>query len=95
VKTRDPLATELVYGTLIEKGADAQAFQQEILDLRRADRFDWQLQIVKDRYTFGIGDTISVFYPRFGFDNGANFIVKRIRRDQTSNYDTVMLYGPQ
>lgn len=95
VKERDPLAMELEMITLVEDQSDAEALGQQILDLRQDGRFDWACAVTRGSVTARMGDTITIVYPRYGLDAGADFIIKRFRRDQSSPYDTMTLYGPK
>lgn len=96
VKTRDPLSTELEFNSLLDSEADATTFASQILDLRKVNgRNDWSLTIRKGAINPDIGDTITIVYPRFGLNAGRNFIVKRMKRSQSSLYDEFTLFGPQ
>ena len=96
VQIRDPLATKLEFNTLLESEADANAFGDMILSMYKvAGRNDWSLLVKKGVLTPQMGDTITVIYPRFGFDVGRNFIVKRIKTSQSSLFDEFTLFGPQ
>jgi hypothetical protein len=97
VKTRHPQAIELTYNTLLKEEADAQAFGDYVLGLMSEDNFNWTLRLKRRGYdrAFTVGDTIRVVYPRFGLENGGDFIVKRIRVDTGQPFMDVSLYGPQ
>ena len=95
VQTKHPLAVELEYNTFISDETDAQDFGDQILALRKEDRSTWSLYVNRQNYQLEIGDTITLVYPRFGLSNGANFIVKRIRRDSNLLYDELTLFGPE
>ena len=95
IQTKHPLAVEMEYNTLISSAADAQAFGDSLLALRKLDRDTWSLYINKQNYDFDVGVTITLVYPRFGLQAGGNFIVKRIKRDSGLLYDELTLFGPQ
>lgn len=95
VKTKYPLSSELEYNTLISSETDAQNFGLYVLGLRKLDRNSWQCLLAERDYDFDVGDTITLFYPRFGFDAGKNFIVKRLKRSANSLFHELSLYGPQ
>jgi hypothetical protein len=96
VQTRDPLATELEFSTLLESQQAANAFGDEVLYLRKFHgRNDWVLNIKKGAINPEIGDTIVVTYPRFGLQSGKSFIVKRMKRSQAGLFDEFTLYGPK
>ena len=96
VKSRHPNSTELNYFTYLTEEADAEAFGDYVLELLKHDRFNWTLRIKRRGLdqTFTLGDTIRIFYPRFGLENGGDFIVKRIRLDTAQLFMDVSLYGP-
>lgn len=93
-KSRNPLAVELTMDTLFQNSGAADSLAFEILALRKSGA-DWAMNVVRGQLLVEIGDTITVVYPRFGLSAGKNFIVKRIRRDASNQYDQFMLYGPQ
>lgn len=96
VKTRHPLAVELDYNTLLRSDTDASAFGAIVLGLRKLDRWTWACYINKANYPgLEIGQTITLVYPRFGFDNGKNFIIKRLKTDSNALYDELTLFGPE
>lgn len=96
VKIRDPLATELEFNSLLESEADANALGDYILALRKVNgRNNWNLAVKAGALDVEIGDTITVVYPRFGLQDGKNFIVKRIKKAQASLFDEFTLFGPQ
>jgi hypothetical protein len=96
VLARDALATELDYKTLFLNSADAVAFQADALALRPLGRADWILSVRTDQLpTTELGDCITVTHPRYGLSGGRNFIVKAIKRDLSSLYTQLTLYGPQ
>ncbi len=95
VLTRHPLAVELDYNTLFRTEADATTFGNEILALRKLDRWTWACYVRKEAYVFQIGQTITLTYPRFDLDLGKNFIVKRVKIDSNALYDELTLFGPQ
>lgn len=96
VQTREPLATKLEFGTLLASESDAVAFADFILAMYKVPgRNDWTLNVRAGAINPAIGDTITVKYPRFGFDEGKNFIVKRFLRSQASLFDEFTLFGPQ
>jgi hypothetical protein len=96
VQTRHPLAIELEYNTLLQNITDANTFGATVLGLRKLDRWTWACFVAKANYApFDIGSTITIKYPRFGFNSGANFIVKRVRTDSGALFDELTLFGPQ
>ncbi len=96
VKTRHPLALELTYNTLIKNEADAISFGNDILNLRKLDRWNWVCLVADEYYpNLIIGKTITITYPRFGLQNGKNFIIKRVKTNFDSPYAELGLFGPQ
>jgi hypothetical protein len=95
VKTKDPLAVELEFTSLLNSESDAVAFGEYILDLRRVGRYDWTLQVAKNSISSEIGDTITLTYDRFGLQAGKNFIVKGVKKSQAALFDEYTLFGPQ
>ena len=96
IKTKHPLAVELVYDTLFRSDADAVTFGTYVLGLRKLDRWTWACFINKANYPgLEIGQTITIFYPRFGFNLGKNFIIKHIKVDSNALYDELVLFGPE
>jgi hypothetical protein len=96
ILARHPLATEMEYNTLFSNEADAVTFGTAVLGLRKLDRWTWSCFVNKENYpNLEIGQTIRVMYPRFGFDAGANFIIKRIKTDANSQLDELNLFGPK
>ena len=95
VQVRHPLAVELEYNTLFSSSSDALTFASQILALRKLDRDTWAMVVNRQNYSIELGDTIRVTYPRFGLGFGANFIVKRLKRDSNVLYDELTLFGPE
>lgn len=96
VKTRHPLAGEAEFPTLIRTLSDADALGVIILGLRKLDRWTWACFVEKRNYSpFEVGTTVRLTYPRFGFDAGQNFIVKRTRTDSNAMFDELTLFGPE
>lgn len=96
VQTRHPLAVEFEYSTLLQNLTDANAFGATVLSLRKLDRWTWACYVVKKNYApFEVGSTITIKYPRFGFDAGKNFIIKRVHTDSNAVLDELTLFGPQ
>lgn len=95
IKTADPLATDQEVLSLLKNTTDANVFRDQLFELRKISRYDWSLAVPRGVVTAKVGDTITVSYPRFGLNNGKNFIVKRIRRDTSQLFDQLTLYGPQ
>lgn len=96
VLAKHPLALELEYNTLLRAEADAITFGQYVLALRKVDRWTWACFVNKVNYpTIEVGDTLNIVYPRFGLQNGKNFILKRIKRDAGSLFDELTLFGPE
>lgn len=96
VLVRHPMATELEFITFLREEADAVAFGNEILALRKLDRFTWACYANKANYPgLEIGQTITITYPRYGFEAGANFIIKRLKTDSNALYDELTLFGPE
>lgn len=96
VQARHPLSTELEYSTLLRTEEDATTFGLYVLDLRKLDRWTWACYVNKANYrTLEVGQTIMIFYPRFGFNAGKNFIIKRLKTDSNAVFDELTLYGPE
>lgn len=95
VQNKHPLATELTYTTFLSQQADATTFGGMVLSLLKLDRFNWRIVVRREGSNFSLGDTVTVMFPRYGLDNGENFIVKRIRDDFSTPYLEVILYGPE
>jgi hypothetical protein len=96
ILARHPLATEMEYNTLFSNESDAVTFGTAVLGLRKLDRWTWSCFVNKENYpSLEIGQTIRVMYPRFGFDLGKNFIIKRIKTDASSQLDELNLFGPE
>lgn len=96
VRARHPLAIQLSYNTMISSQADAENFGAYMMNLRSGERTSWQTLISKINYpNLEIGDTITIFFSRFGLETGKNFIVKRLKRDSESLYYEVNLFGPE
>jgi hypothetical protein len=96
IQTKHPLAVEFEYNTLLQNLADANTFGATVLALRKLDRWTWACFVYKQNYPpFEVGTTITIKYPRFGFTNGKNFIVKRVRTDSNALFDELTLFGPQ
>jgi hypothetical protein len=96
VQTRHPLAVEYEFPTLLQTLTDANSFGAIVLALRKLDRWTWACFVNKGNYTpFEIGSTITLTYPRFGFQAGKNFIIKRVRTDSNAKFDELTLFGPQ
>jgi len=97
VKTRDSLAQELTFASLLYEEADANILRDQILALRKINRNDWALAVRADSKYSGleIGSTITLFYPRFNLGSGKNFIVKKIAKTQSSEQLLLTLFGPQ
>ncbi len=95
VQQRHPLAVEMEYQTLFSAQADAKAFGDYVLELRKLDRDTWSCAVNKQNVTVELGDTVTIVYPRFGLQAGGEFIVKGLRRDSSSLYDELVLFGPK
>lgn len=96
ILARHPLATEMDYNTLFSIEADAVAFGTAVLGLRKLDRWTWTCFVNKENYSgLEIGQTITVVYPRYGFQDGKNFIIKRIKTDSSGLLDELNLFGPE
>jgi hypothetical protein len=96
IQTRHPLAVELELPTLLQNSTDANSLGTTVLGLRKLDRWTWACLVNKKNYSpFEVGTTITIKYPRFGFTNGKNFIVKRVRTDSNALFDELTLFGPQ
>lgn len=96
VKTKHPLALELTMDTFLKNESDALLFGSNVLSLRKLDRWTWGCYVVKRFYpNLAIGRTITLAYPRFGFTNGKNFIIKRLKTDELSPYSELTLFGPE
>jgi hypothetical protein len=96
VLARHPLAVELDYLTMFRDEADATAFGGQVLALRKFDRWSWACLITRGNYpTLEVGQTITLFYPRYGFNSGADFIIKKRRRDAGLLFDELVLFGPK
>jgi hypothetical protein len=96
VQTKHPLAQEMEYSSLTQNVTDATALGNQILSLRKLDRWTWACFVAKRNYApFEVGTTITVKYPRYGFNNGKNFIIKRVRTDSNALFDELTLFGPQ
>ena len=96
IQTKHPLAVELEFNSMISSQSDAQTFGDYVLELRKLDRYSWELVVNGDNYpALSIGQTITVEYPRFGLAAGRNFIVKRIKKDSAFPFVELSLFGPQ
>ncbi len=95
VQAQHPLSVELEFNTFISTQAAAQTFADEVLSLRKLDRDTWTLLVNRQNYQVELGDTITVFFPRFGLSGGKNFIVKRLKRDANLLYEELTLFGPE
>src|SRR5688500_15209986 len=96
VLTRHPLAIELDYNTLFRTEAEANAFGVYVLGLRKLDRWTWACFVKRANYpSLEIGQTITISYPRFGFNAGKNFIIKRLKTDSNALFDELTLFGPE
>lgn len=95
IQTKHPLATELEFNTFLSNSVDAAVFGSYLLNLRKLDRFNWYMRILRENYNFTVGDTITVTHPRYGLSAGKNFIVKRIRNDVNNPWVEVTLFGPE
>lgn len=96
VLARHPLSVELTYNTLLRNETDATTFGTYVLGLRKLDRWTWACYVNKRNYpALEIGQTITVFYPRFGFTTGKNFIIKRLKTDSNAIFDELTLFGPE
>ena len=96
VFTRHPLATEAEFNTLFRNEADAITFGNQIMALRKFDRWSWACYVTRGNYpTLEVGQTVTLTYPRYGFNNGADFILKKIRRDAGALFDELVLFGPK
>jgi len=96
VKTRHPLASELVFSSLIKNESDAITFGTTVLGLRKLDRWSWTCLVTRNDYpNLEVGQTITITYPRFSLSAGKNFIVKRLKIDANSPYYELDLFGPQ
>ena len=96
ILVKHPLAVELNYRTLLANSADATTFGNQVLNLRKLDRWTWACYVKKDNYpTLEIGQTIRLVHPRFGFDAGKNFIIKRVKTDSNAVFDELTLFGPE
>jgi hypothetical protein len=96
IQTRHPLAVEAEIQTILQNSTDANSFGATVLALRKLDRWTWACFVAKRNYSpFEIGATITLKYPRFGFANGRNFIIKRVRTDSSALFDELTLFGPE
>lgn len=98
IKTKHPLAAELEFITLLRNESDANTFSSFILGLRKLDRWTWACFVNKENPlvpTLEIGQTVTIQYPRFSFDAGKNFIIKRIKTGANALYDELTLFGPE
>jgi hypothetical protein len=98
VKAKHPMATELEYNTFLRTEADGLTFGNYVLGLRKLDRWTWGCYVSKENSattTMEVGQTITVFYPRFGFTSGANFIIKGLKISANSLFDELILFGPE
>jgi len=96
VVVRHPLAVELIHSTLIKNKADAITFGTQVLNLRKVDSWTWVCQILKEKYPLlEIGQTITIVHPRFNLSAGKNFIIKGLKKDSSSLFYDLQLFGPQ
>lgn len=96
ILARHPLATDFEYNTLFSNEADATNFGHQVLLLRKVDRWTWACYISKKSYPgLEVGQTIRISYPRFGFEAGEDFIIKRIKTDSNALFDEIALFGPR
>lgn len=96
IRTVHPLADEVEFSSLLTNDTDATTLGNQILNLRKTDRYTWACYVYRENYAgLEIGMTVKLYYPRFGFTAGKNFIVKRIRIDSGSLYHELTLFGPQ
>ncbi len=87
---------EMEFVTFLRSESDAVAFGTDFFNLRKLDRWSWACYVNKANYPgLEVGQTITVFYPRFGLSAGKNFIIKRIKTDSNAVFDELTLFGPQ
>ena len=102
-KTRNPLAPELVIETLLDTEAAAQAEADRWLALFSPRTVTLQLDLHMSAFpavTSGgstrlldLGDEVRLTHPRFGLEDGVNFIIKGITEDHGEQIATLELWG--
>lgn len=96
IRDQFPEAVEMEFNTLLNDEADARRLADHFMLLYGTPRRMFNLSA---RYTvpvaesIDLGDTVTVTYPRFGLENGADFVITGIRYDAKNFNIELELWG--
>ena len=90
IKARHPLSTEITFRTLLDSLADANSLRDTLFSMYSVKRDMYQIALnAKEAEGVDIGDEVRLSLPRFGLQDGKNFITIG-RQDILSQSKTVL-----
>lgn len=84
---------ELVFNSYLINESDAQDYLDRLARIYQENRKVYKLKVTDLLFKVYIGDTIKIRYPRFGLENGKNFIITSIAEDAQENETEIEVWG--
>lgn len=94
IADRDKLAGKLIFKCLFLEEADANDLRDQVISMRTPGRGTYTVEVLRRLNSSSLGDTITLVTDDLSVGTG-NFIVKGLRQDTGTQFDTLTLYGPQ
>lgn len=96
IKVLHPLAKKLTLASFFNNEADAEALAEDILAIRKEDRFNWALTLSERmRFNLVLGATYTITHPRFELASGKNFILRGVKWGSNTKTVDALFFGPQ
>jgi hypothetical protein len=87
------LDNELTFNSLFVSETDAQAYRDRLVNIYQTKRNVYRLTTFDLLFKVFIGDTIKIKYPRYGLDNGKDFVIVGISEEAEDNQTILEVWG--